>query len=134
MAALDDATFAATVARASAAELRSIADSARLGRRPDRARQALLAMRERHGARGETAFLLGKIAADQLGASAEAMGWFQTCLEESPTGPLAEQAMGRMLELQSRGNPEAAAALARAYLSRYPQGSHAPLAQRLAGP
>ncbi len=134
MQALDDAAFGQALGSASAGTLRTLADSARFGGRPDRARQALLALRGRHGARGETAFLLGKVAADQLGASGEAARWFQTYLHEAPNGPLAEQAMGRLLELHRHGDPALAAQLAERYLSQYPHGSYAPLARRLAAP
>lgn len=133
MESLDDGAFASVIGGASSADLRLLADVARFGGRPARAREALLALRQRHGARGETAFLLGKIAADQLGSPGDAASWFETYLSEAPSGALAEQALGRLLEL-NRANPPRAQALAKRYLERYPGGGYAPLARQLAGP
>jgi hypothetical protein len=117
-------------ATASATELEALADAARLARRPQLARSALLTLRNRHAARGQSAFLLGKIAADQLAAPGEATRWFETYLREAASGPLAEQAQGRLVELYGRvGSPEAQRA-ARRYLDRYPAGAYADLARR----
>src|SRR5690606_15871064 len=69
--------------------------------RPELARDALLALRKKHGTHGETAYLLGKVHADQLNSPAEAIRWFDTYLSESPQGALAEQALGRLVELQA---------------------------------
>ncbi len=118
-------------ASASPSELYAISDAARLERRPGLATQALLALRSRHGARGQTAYLLGKIAADQLRSRTEAAQWFETYLRESPKGALAEQALGRLIELQS-GSPSGQKAALR-YLERYPNGAYAALARRVAG-
>ncbi len=58
--------FAAEIERASTGDLLALADVARYGGRPADARAALLAARAR-GSRGRSAFLLGKVAADQQG-------------------------------------------------------------------
>lgn len=116
---------------ASAAELWQLADAARFAGRPDVATAALSALRTRHGTRGSTAFLLGKIAADQRGAPTEAVRWFDTYLAEAPNGPLAEEALGRLMALQRRSNPAAAAAAAKKYLARYPNGAYSGLARSL---
>lgn len=134
MRALDDDAFSRVVGTSGGATLRSLADAARLGGRPDRARAALLELRERLGARGETAFLLGRIASDQLRSPAEARRWFEAYLDEAPNGPLAEQALGRLLELGAKGDRQAARALAERYLARYPNGSHARLARSIIDP
>jgi hypothetical protein len=87
------------------------------------------------GARGRSAFLLGKLAADHLGASGEAITWFQTYLAEEPSGGLAEQALGRVVELRHRsGDTAGAKKAAETYLARYPSGAYAALAKSLASP
>ncbi|WP_437680707.1 FecR domain-containing protein [Sorangium sp. So ce131] len=122
----------AVLARATPQELRLLADAARYAGRPRVARAALLALRKRHGARGDSAFLLGKLAADQLGDPGDALAWFDTYLREVPGGALREQALGRSLELQQRRDPEVARRDALRYLAEYPQGAYAPLARSLA--
>jgi hypothetical protein len=86
---------------ASSQQLWALSQSARLGGQPELARDALLALRTRHGTRGQTSYLLGKISADQLGADSQAITWFETYLKETPGGSLAEQAKGRLAELQA---------------------------------
>lgn len=130
LAAAEAAGFEQEVARASAAELMLLADAARLGGSPARARAALLAARSRFGARGLTAFLLGKIAADQGGSSGDAITWLETYLREAPRGAFAEQALGRIVELSRRDGDAGARAAAR-YLAKYPNGAYAALARSL---
>lgn len=108
---------------ASSQQLWALSQSARLGGQPQLARDALLALRTRHGTRGQTAYLLGKISADQLNANSQAITWFETYLKETPGGSLAEQAMGRLAELQA-GTAKGRRAAAR-YLEHYPRGSYA---------
>jgi len=132
MDAAEAAGFSAEVARASASELLALSDAARFAGRPARAKEALLAMRKRFGTRGNSAFLLGKIAADQLRSPGEAAVWFETYLQEQPGGPLAEQALGRLLEIRKR-DPGAARLVAERYLARYPTGAYAALARSLVG-
>lgn len=132
MDAAEAAGFSAEVARASASELLALSDAARFAGRPARAKEALLAMRKRFGTRGNSAFLLGKIAADQLRSPGEAAVWFETYLQEQPGGPLAEQALGRLLEIKKR-DPGAARLVAERYLARYPTGAYAALARSLVG-
>jgi transmembrane sensor len=133
LAAAERAGFSQEVARANAPELLSLADAARLGGSPARAREALLAARTRFGVRGRTAFLIGKIAADQQGSSGEAATWFDTYLREEPGGQLAEQALGRLIEIR-RKDPAAARALAERYLAKYPRGAYAALARSVLEP
>jgi hypothetical protein len=128
-AAAEAAGFGAEVERAPAGDLLMLADAARFSGNPGRAREALLAARRRFGARGQSAFLLGKIAADQQGSPGDAVQWFETYLREEPGGPLAEQALGRILDLSRRASPEAGQRAAARYLARYPDGSYAALAR-----
>lgn len=133
LAAAERAGFVQTLDRASASDLLLLADAARFAARPSLARQALLALRSRFGARGRSAFLLGKIAADQQGVAAEAVRWFELYLSEEPNGGLAEQALGRILELR-KSDPASATSTAKRYLARYPSGAYAPLARSLVTP
>ena len=133
MDAAEAAGFSAEVARASASDLLALSDTARFAGRPARAKEALLAMRRRFGARGSSAFLLGKISADQLRSPGEAATWFEIYLQEEPGGPLAEQALGRVLEIRKR-DAGAARLVAERYLARYPNGAYAALARSLAVP
>jgi transmembrane sensor len=126
--------FRRQIDHATGGDLLLLADAARFAGRPARAREALLAFRSRPGPRGATAFLLGKIAADQAGASAEAVTWFETYLREEPSGALADQALGRILELERRRDPTAARELAARYVAKYPNGAYAPLARSLVSP
>ena len=99
-------------------------------------RQALLALRSRFPndpLSAVAAFHLGRSALDS-GQVSEGVVWLQTSLQERPGGPLAREAMGRLLEtLQRSGRREEAHALAEQYLLRFPVGPHAPLARSIVG-
>ncbi|WP_437529065.1 FecR domain-containing protein [Sorangium sp. So ce726] len=134
MAAAQREGFERVLASASAADLLELADAARYSGEFQRAREALLQAR-RLGAPGRSAFLLGKLAADHLGTPGDAITWFQTYLDEEPGGGLAEQALGRLIELrQRRGDAAGASAAAALYLGRYPGGAYASLAQTAVAP
>lgn len=126
--------FGNVLERANAVDLKLLADTARFGGQPRRARDALLFLRKRFGARGETAFLLGKIEADHSGAPREALRWFESYLAEAPGGVLREQALGRTLELLRGVDPARARSAAERYLREYPAGAYASLARKLAEP
>jgi hypothetical protein len=130
-AAAEAAGFSAEVERGQAGDLLMLADAARYSGSPARAKEALLAARRRFSVRGQSAFLLGKIAADQQGSPGEAVTWFETYLHEQAGGPLAEQALGRIVDLTRRSNPAGARDAAARYLARYPDGSYAALARSL---
>jgi TolA-binding protein len=79
------------------------------------------------------AFELGRLHFDQLGAYHEATRWLNTYLAEQPSGPLAREALGRVMEAESKsGNASEARRTAELYLSRYPTGPHQKLARSLA--
>jgi transmembrane sensor len=68
------------------------------------------------------AFTLGKLLLD-TGQPGEAQAAFRTCLNRSPPSAIAEDALARLVEAQSRsGAREAALASAREYERRYPNG------------
>jgi len=117
------------LSQASVGQLWDLSQDARLSGDAALARDALLALRSHHGTRGQTAFLLGKIHADQLHNRAEAIRWFQTYLQEVPQGSLSEQTWGRLIELQA--GTDAGRKAARNYLELYPNGFYKTLAQRL---
>lgn len=120
-----DKAFAAATSQ----ELWAVTQAARMGGQPRLAVDALLALRNKHGSRGESAYLLGKIQADQLHATSEAVSWFEAYLKEAPSGALAEQALGRLVELQA--GTRRGAQTAKEYLRRFPRGPHAKFARSL---
>lgn len=129
----DAAGFTGVCAGASPGELLMLGDGARLSGKPDRATEALLALRHRFpgdSRRGAAAFALGKVAFDQRRAYEQAAEWFATSLREQPGGPLAREAEGRLIEaLRLADDSAGARRAARDYLSRYPEGPHADLAR-----
>ncbi len=122
--------FTQEIERASSADLSTLTDIARFAGRPALAREALLTQRRRFGARGQSAFLIGKTAADQQGNAAEGVRWFETYLSEEPGGALAEQALGRIMELTKKDSAAARSAAERS-IARYPSGSYAGLARSI---
>lgn len=131
-AALDAAVtqgFDRVLGEASGSDLLLLADSARYAGDSAHAKQALVAARAR-GEKGRTAFLLGKLAADASGSPGEGAQWFETYLRESPGGALAEQALGRLIELYRRaGQTGSARAAASKYIDKYPTGGYASAAR-----
>jgi transmembrane sensor len=130
IAAAEQRGFDTVVAGATSAELYALSDAARYAGRPARARDALIAVRARFGEQGNTAFLLGRIAADQ-GEAGTAIEWFDRYLREQPGGPLAETATGRLIELYRPQDASRARKLAERYLAAYPDGPYAALARTL---
>ena len=81
------------------------------------------------------AFHLGQLAFDGRGAYADAEREFATYLALRPRGPLAAEALGRMMEAQQRSGDLAGARISAArYLALYPTGAHARLAKGLSLP
>jgi hypothetical protein len=127
--------FEAQCARASAEELTLLADVARHARAPRQARQALLQLRKRFAGGSEAttaAFALGRLEFDEFRGYSGAAEWFRTYLNERPAGPMAREALGRLIEASQRaGDTAGAESAARRYLRDYPSGPHAELASRL---
>ena len=128
----------AVLARASAAELTSLADAARYTLRYDVARDALLEVRERFSGsnRGrEAAFFLGRLAEAGPASSVKtALAWYETYLRESEHGAYAAEALGREIALLAQSDQQRARTVARHYLERFPNGSQADLARALLRP
>jgi hypothetical protein len=130
--------------RAGASQLLVVGDAARLCADAPAAIAVYQRLRQRFpaGAAAATAaFGLGQIAFDLQGAHREAARWFSAYLAEAETGPLAREALGRLLEALVRSAQHAAACRAgQRYLARYPRGPHARRARqacdraRAAGP
>jgi hypothetical protein len=131
-----DATgFEAECERASSVELALLADVARFGNRPRQAIHALSSLRRRFAGSARAsvaAFTLARIHFDQRGAYDEAARWFRTYLKEQPSGPLAREAQGRLMEALYRGGDRVGAAkVADNYLTLNPSGPHSRLARSL---
>jgi TolA-binding protein len=109
-------------------DLLALARASRLSGRSDIAREALMACRARFAGSGEaamSAFLLGRSA-----SGAQAAEWFSAYLKEQPSGALAREALGRLIEAyQASGDGVSARAAAERYLRAYPDGPHATLAR-----
>jgi hypothetical protein len=122
------------IARASAAELSSLADAARYTKRSDLARQVLLAVRARFAGSEharDASFFLGRLAESTTRQSEAALGWYDTYLGEAPRGIYASEALGREMTLLARSAPARARAIANTYLERFPRGPQADLARSL---
>ena len=123
------------LANESAADLLILASSARYAREGLGAQQVLLSLRERFPGSPEAAvaaFDLGKLSFDELADFAGAERWFAVVLEEQPDGPLAQDALGRLMEGRVRqGNRAGAEDAARRYLEKFPGGPQAGLARSL---
>jgi hypothetical protein len=131
---VEDRGLDLTLARASAAELTSLADAARYTRRYDVARQALLRVRERFPGSGrgnEAAFFLGRLAETGPSSAKAALAWYETYLRESAQGPYACEALGREVTLYSQVDRARSRVAARQYLQRFPHGAQADLARSL---
>lgn len=120
---------------ASASDLALLGDAARYSGRPSQAIAAYEKLRARFPktSRAATAaYSLARTHFDQRGAYGEATRWFQQYLQEQPSGPLAREARGRLMEsLQRSGDAAGARRVAEAYLKRYPEGPHATVARGL---
>jgi TolA-binding protein len=123
------------VDRLSADDLLRLADTARFARRSGAAQKPLMAVRRRFPDAPQAAtaaYTLGRIAFDLARDYDRAAHWFSTYLDERRDGPLAREALGRLMESQQRaGRTATARQTARTYLRRHPEGPHADLARRL---
>ncbi len=133
--AADEEGLASISTNAAVQDLVSLGDAARFAGRPDDADYVLLRLRERFP-RDEraslAAFNLGRIAFDIRHSYADAARWFETYLNEQPSGPLAREAAGRLFEaLERSGAHTRARAAASRYLQQFPSGPHADLARSI---
>ena len=127
----------AVLGHGSLPDLVALADSARYLHERGLAQRGLLAERARFASSAEAraaAFVLGRMA-DDGGARADAIRWYDIYLAESPRGAFAAEALGRKLvALVETGNLTQAHAAAAAYLQRFPHGPHAAYAHDHAAP
>ncbi len=119
-----------------AADLWKLQDTARSAERPDIATSVLTAYRDRFPGTGRSriaGFLLGRIASDQEGDLRAAARWFDGYLTEDPDGPLAEEALGRLMIVYTKiGRSSEAEKAARRYLKKYENGSFEAVARSIA--
>jgi TolA-binding protein len=129
------AGFAELCRTEAAADVLALADAARLSGNVTQAEDAYRAVRQRFpydAPASVAAFMLARIAFDQRGDYGSAITLLQSYLREQPGGPLAREALGRLIEARQRsGDDVAARRAAQEYLARYPTGPHAELAQQL---
>lgn len=122
------------IAQVSSDELAALSDAARYSRRDDVARRALAAQRHRFpGSRraNDAAFLLGRLE-ETAQHSELALGWYDRCLNESPSGTYTSEALGRKMTLVHRLHGAARARpIAAEYLRRFSHGTYAAAARAL---
>jgi TolA-binding protein len=110
-----------------AADLWKLQDAARVSKKADIAVRVLTAYRERFSGTKKArlaAFLLGKVASDEQRRYRAASEWFNTYLREDPEGPLAEEALGRLIVVYGKmGRSSDARRAAKQYLRKYDNGS-----------
>jgi transmembrane sensor len=115
-------------------ELLAKADAARRAGRLDEAAAALRQIANQHPAdpRAVSAlFTLGRVERAR-GAEDRAARAFHSAWSRAPSGPLAEDALAEEASSWAKvGNSSSAAAAAKRYMARYPQGSHADRMRRL---
>lgn len=120
--------FASLFRASSADELLRLAQIGQLAGRRDTEREALLACRRRFPDTEPAA-----VAAYELGRASvgrDAANWFELYLSEQPAGPLAREALGRVIEARvAEGNRNAAKSAAKRYLSQHPGGPQASFAR-----
>jgi TolA-binding protein len=110
-----------------------LASAARYARKGQVATETLKALKKRFGQsrRARTAsFMLGRVALELQKDPNAAQDWFTKYINEDPGGPLAEEALGRLIDAcQKAGKHTVAKKNADAYLARYPDGLFAGLAR-----
>lgn len=118
---------------ASAPELWEVGNAARYTRRGDVAQRVLKGLINRFPGSQWTpngTFLLGRVAMELQGNPGAAQTWFEQYLSMAPGGPLAEESLGRLIDVcRLSGKNETAQKYARRYLSNYSGGPFAQLAQ-----
>lgn len=116
-------------------DLLRLGSIARLAGDEGRARAVFDRLRRRFpggDAAAVAAFTLGRMALEQRHDAREAIRWFETYRRERPDGALAGDALGRLMEAESKAGQRAAADQhAREYRARHPDGPYAGLARSL---
>ncbi len=134
LAAVEEQGFSSQCGLLSARDLLSLASAARLAGNAGRANEAYFAARARYPRSTEaalSAFSLGRLASDG-GRVLEASRWFKQYLAEEPSGELAREASGRLIELARKtGDQQQARSASDSYLRLYPAGPHATLARSI---
>jgi transmembrane sensor len=132
----DSMGLASVCADTDASSLMDLGDAARFAGRSDRAEIIYRELRTRFmgDERASTAaFYLGRISFDDKSAYADAARWFGTYLSERPSGSLAREASGRLVEaLERSGDHARAREAAQRYLADFADGPHAPMARSIA--
>ena len=121
---------------ASKADLKLLADVARLGGAPQDSITVLQTLRQRFPKSREArraAFYLGR-QAEREARLEDAASWYRTYLEGTARGSLRAEARGRLLGvLRRRGDKSAARSVAREVLEDDPQGAYVDLARKTLG-
>ncbi len=116
-------------------ELWQLAEAARYARRSDVTTKTLITLRKRFSKSGRAktaAFLLGRAAIELKHNATDAEKWFMTYLRENPKGPLAEEALGRLIDINHKQGQKAnALRYAKSYLSQYSRGPFSELARSI---
>jgi hypothetical protein len=113
-------------------EVLLLGDTARKANKPQRAKEAYLAVRDRFPgspAAVDAALRMGHLSAEVLRDDARAAWWFERGLREAPNAPTAPEAMGRWLEVLVRMSNPTARKVAEDYLRRFPNGADAAFAR-----
>ena len=133
MNAVDQKKFNQMLATSGLSDLVQLADAARYAGRGDEAQKALMAIRERFGETKRAklaAFLLGRVALELNDNPHEGIKWLNTYLKEDPNGPLAEEALGRLIiAYMKSGQKKKASDCAESYLESYANGAFAEIAK-----
>jgi hypothetical protein len=124
------------VATVDARALGALADAARYSREPALAARTFVELRRRFPSSTQAhaaAFLLGR-AADDSGDAPGALSWYRLYRAEAPRGPYVAEALGReMLAVERLSGRPAAAAVARAYVDQFPDGTYILQARAILG-
>lgn len=129
IAAAEDVGFSNVIEDAPLDQLWQLMNAARKSGRDELAKRILLTCRNRFATSRKAqlaAFVLGKVHYYGMSDPSSAAKWFEAYLNEAPTGPLAEEALGRLIAIQAeRGKTAEAKSLAQKYLNRHPTGAFA---------
>lgn len=127
--------FAQLVATLPENDLVTLANAARFSGNSERAKEALLKLRQRFRGRPGAelgALYLARVAEDLDKRPREAAQWLRVFLQESPAGDLAAGARANLMAtLQTVGDGEGARGVAEDYLRYHPNGPHIQKARAL---